>query len=169
MSTGSFMKSKKEQFKSPTHQTTNKHSNRNNGHKVRSMNIKAIRMNTLSKTLRWLHTVRCILGFLMNIKAFWFSFWLMLSWCAECLNLPPKPKPLIDNYHSMHGLPPPFLQENLEPRPSPFFNWDSLHARLISHYIAWSYKKKKHKKLKHAENLFRKNLQMSVDSIIKAI
>ena len=29
-----------------------------------------------------------------------------------------------------------------------FFNWDSLHARLISHYKAWGYKKKKHKKIK---------------------
>ena len=28
------------------------------------------------------------------------------------------------------------------------FNWDSLHARLNSHYKAWSYKKKKHKKIK---------------------
>ena len=27
-----------------------------------------------------------------------------------------------------------------------FFNWDSLHARLNSHYKAWSYKKKNHKK-----------------------
>ena len=29
-----------------------------------------------------------------------------------------------------------------------FFNWDSLHARLNSHYEAWSYNKKKHKKIK---------------------
>ena len=29
-----------------------------------------------------------------------------------------------------------------------FFNWDSLHARLSSHYKAWSYKKKKDKKIK---------------------
>ena len=29
-----------------------------------------------------------------------------------------------------------------------FKNWDSLHARLNSHYKAWSYKKKKHKKIK---------------------
>ena len=29
-----------------------------------------------------------------------------------------------------------------------FFNWDSLLARLNSHYEAWSYKKKKHKKIK---------------------
>ena len=29
-----------------------------------------------------------------------------------------------------------------------FFNWDSFHARLNSHYKAWSYKKKKHKKIK---------------------
>ena len=29
-----------------------------------------------------------------------------------------------------------------------FFNWDSLHTRLNSHYEAWSYKKKKHKKIK---------------------
>ena len=28
-----------------------------------------------------------------------------------------------------------------------FFNWDSFHARLNSHYEAWSYKKKKHKKV----------------------
>ena len=36
--------------------------------------------------------------------------------------------------------------------PFPFFlffiNWDSLHVRLNSHYEAWSYKKKKHKKVK---------------------
>ena len=39
------------------------------------------------------------------------------------------------------------------------FNWNSLHARLNSHYEAWSYKKKKHKKrLQDTENLFRKNL-----------
>ena len=29
-----------------------------------------------------------------------------------------------------------------------FFNWDSLHAKLDSHYEAWSYKKKKRKKIK---------------------
>ena len=29
-----------------------------------------------------------------------------------------------------------------------FFNWYSLHARLNSHYEAWSYKKKKYKKVK---------------------
>ena len=29
-----------------------------------------------------------------------------------------------------------------------FFNWDSLHARLNSHYQGWSYKKKKYKKVK---------------------
>ena len=29
-----------------------------------------------------------------------------------------------------------------------FFNWDSLHARLNSHYKAWSYKKKKRKNIK---------------------
>ena len=29
-----------------------------------------------------------------------------------------------------------------------FFNWDSLHTSLNSHYKAWSYKKKKHKKIK---------------------
>ena len=29
-----------------------------------------------------------------------------------------------------------------------FFNWDSLHARLNSHYEVWSYKKKKHKKIR---------------------
>ena len=29
-----------------------------------------------------------------------------------------------------------------------FFNWDSIHARLNSHYEAWSYNKKKHEKIK---------------------
>ena len=28
-----------------------------------------------------------------------------------------------------------------------FFNWDSLHVKLNSHYKVWSYKKKKHKKI----------------------
>ena len=41
-----------------------------------------------------------------------------------------------------------------------FFNWDSLHARLNIHYEAWSYKKKKQKRLEATENLFRKNLQL---------
>ena len=35
------------------------------------------------------------------------------------------------------------------------FNWDSLHARLNSHYEAWSYKKNKHKKIK----AYRKSVQ----------
>ena len=39
-------------------------------------------------------------------------------------------------------------------------NCDSLHARLNSHYKACSYKKKKHKKIKHTGNLFRKNLKL---------
>ena len=29
-----------------------------------------------------------------------------------------------------------------------YFNWDSLHARLNSHYEAWSHKKKKHKNIR---------------------
>ena len=29
-----------------------------------------------------------------------------------------------------------------------FLNWDSFHARLNSHCKAWSYEKKKHKKIK---------------------
>ena len=39
-----------------------------------------------------------------------------------------------------------------------FLNWNSLHARLNSHYEAWSNKKKSTKRLKQKENLFRKNL-----------
>ena len=41
-----------------------------------------------------------------------------------------------------------------------FFNWDSLHARLNSHYEASSYKKKAQKRLQNKENLFGKNLQL---------
>ena len=41
-----------------------------------------------------------------------------------------------------------------------FFNWNLLHARLNSHYEAWNYKKKKYKRLKHMENLFRKKVQI---------
>ena len=34
-----------------------------------------------------------------------------------------------------------------------FFNWDSLHARLNSHYEAlWNYEKKKYKKIKAYKN-----------------
>ena len=37
-----------------------------------------------------------------------------------------------------------------------FFNWDSLHARLNSHYKAWSYKKKKYKKIKaHRKSVYK--------------
>ena len=35
-------------------------------------------------------------------------------------------------------------------------NWDSLHARLNSHNKAWSYKKKKHKKIKVRRELLYK-------------
>ena len=38
-----------------------------------------------------------------------------------------------------------------------FFNWDTPHARLNSHYEEWSYKKKSPL---DTENLFRKNLQL---------
>ena len=48
-----------------------------------------------------------------------------------------------------------------------YFLIDLLHARLKSHYKAWSYKKKKHKKIKanlfrrkSTGNLFRRNLQL---------
>ena len=41
-----------------------------------------------------------------------------------------------------------------------FLNWDLLHTRLNSHYEAWSYKKKKYKRLKHMENLFRKKVKI---------
>ena len=36
-----------------------------------------------------------------------------------------------------------------------FSNWNSRHARLSSHYKAWSYKEKKHKKMK----AYRKSLE----------
>ena len=35
-----------------------------------------------------------------------------------------------------------------------FFNWDTCYARLRSHYKAWSYKKKKHKKVIKAYTKF---------------
>ena len=35
-----------------------------------------------------------------------------------------------------------------------FLNWDSLYARQNSHYEAWSYKKKKNKKIKAYRKLF---------------
>ena len=41
-----------------------------------------------------------------------------------------------------------------------FKNFDSLHAMLNSHYEAWSYKKKKHKKITHIESLLINNLQL---------
>ena len=37
-----------------------------------------------------------------------------------------------------------------------FFNWDSLHASLSSHYKEWSYNKKKHKKIKAYRKSLRK-------------
>ena len=46
-----------------------------------------------------------------------------------------------------------------------FFNWDSLHARLNTYYDAS--RKRSTKRLRHKENLFRKNRQMSVNSRLK--
>ena len=40
-----------------------------------------------------------------------------------------------------------------------FFNWDSLHARLKSHYKAWSYTKKKRKKIDDTGNVVTKSTQ----------
>ena len=45
-----------------------------------------------------------------------------------------------------------------------FRNWDSLHARLNSHYEAWSYKKKKHKPLK--ANHLKHKLSLKATKII---
>ena len=47
------------------------------------------------------------------------------------------------NYESQLNMK---LQMNYLQRDNFLLNWDSLHARLNSHYEAWSYKKKKHKK-----------------------
>ena len=47
-----------------------------------------------------------------------------------------------EQYHSVG-----YLRQKIR-RESFFFNWDSLYARLNSHYKAWSYKNKKHKKIK---------------------
>ena len=44
-----------------------------------------------------------------------------------------------------------------------FSNWDSLDAKLNSHCKTSSYKKKKHRKIKTTENLFRKKLQSTVN------
>ena len=41
-----------------------------------------------------------------------------------------------------------------------FLKLDSLHARINSHYRAWSYKKKKYKKIKAYRKSFRKNLKI---------
>ena len=45
-----------------------------------------------------------------------------------------------------------------------FRNWDSLHARLNSHYEAWGYKKKKHKPLK--ANHLKRKLRLKATKII---
>ena len=44
-----------------------------------------------------------------------------------------------------------------------FKNWDSLHARLNSHYEAWSYKKKKHKKITACRKLTVKRCLLILD------
>ena len=42
-----------------------------------------------------------------------------------------------------------------------FFNWDSLNERLNSHYKAWSYKKKKYKKIKGNRKSFQTELTVN--------
>ena len=41
-----------------------------------------------------------------------------------------------------------------------FFNWDSLHAKVNTHYEAWNYKKKKHKKIKAYMKSLEKELKV---------
>ena len=51
-----------------------------------------------------------------------------------------------------------------------FFNWDSLHARLNSHYKAWGNKKKKYKKIKaYRKSVYKESTKVSVNSRLKAI
>ena len=56
--------------------------------------------------------------------------------------------------------------------PVVFLKWDSLHTVLNSHYIAWSYKKKKHKKIKgYRKSLYKepKVNRCLLDSRLKTI
>ena len=46
------------------------------------------------------------------------------------------------------------------------FNWDSLHARLSSHYKAWSYKKKERKKIKAYRKFLYKELTVNTCQLI---
>ena len=45
-----------------------------------------------------------------------------------------------------------------------FFNWDSLPVKLNIHYKVWSYKNKKHKKIKHKGNLFRDSCRKNLET-----
>ena len=48
-------------------------------------------------------------------------------------------------------------------------NDDSLHATLNSHYDAYVYKIKKHKKINGKGNLFKKNLQLKGVSVTRPV
>ena len=71
-----------------------------------------------------------------NLTQFAFAFWIV---CATCniseLKWTCKNMKVRWIFHSLHST-------------RLFFSWDSLHTRLNSYYEAWSYKKKKHKKIK---------------------
>ena len=49
-----------------------------------------------------------------------------------------------------------------------FFNWDSLHAKLNSHCEAWSYKKKRHKKVREICLEITYSKKVSFNSRLKA-
>ena len=93
----------------------------------------------------------CLLTYFLIFLAVSFCFSNLLSFVLFLIILYPLPS--LINF--LHPLFVPFLLFILYFYLL-FFNWDSLHERLNSHYEAWSYKKTKHKKLKHTGNLFRK-------------
>ena len=61
------------------------------------------------------------------------------AFCEQWVSV--KIKTSMTCVHKEYEVKTKMVQEN-------FFNWDSFYARLSSHYDAWSYKKKKHKKIR---------------------
>ena len=73
----------------------------------------------------------------------------------------PQSPPARGNSVSMYEIKHQFILCTLLVISICLFNWDSFHARLNSHYEAWSYKKKKHKKIEaYTGNLFKKTLSL---------
>ena len=113
-------------------------------------------METTGLNVLFYNNIRCCLNFLeyalLAVGSYVFSNSLVYQNHSGNQMLTQKTPDSITEFPIFHC-----LKRVQNTGPVAFLKWDSLHTVLNSHYIAWSYKKKKHKKIKaYSESLNKK-------------